>query len=598
MLAGGLDVRLTGTAADASAAPTTSTPGSARRAPRRARHGITVLDTDVTADGAVLFLAAGAPVATGEEEERMLRALRDILAIPEAARLRLRAGTNRGPVFAGDFGTPHRRTYTAMGDTTNLAARIAHRASPGELLATADVLARSTTEFAADALPAFTAKGKREPVVPYRVGAPVGTAAKVVARLPLTGRDAELRLLLDAHAVTARHRGGLVDITGEPGAGKSRLIAELLAQPEVSGLLIVRCSTSDTASPYGAFRWPLRELAGIAPDAAPDEAGVRLATWIRDVLPDADAVAAAARDPVRGRPRRTRPRSTALAPAFRRARLHAALGDVLAAVAPAGRVLLVEDVHWADEATLALLVALRHRRTFAADRLLVAPGGRVRRRRAGRPSPVSTSSRWPRKPSPAWPCSRVDRPLSDADLAGIVARAAGNPLFTRELATVTVATGSVDRLPERLESLRREPDRPPRPARPAPAPPGRGAGQSRWTSTCSPRPSPATRTSATSGSGTASESSSPGRARRGSGSATTSSATPPTRASPTPAAQELHRDLALAMERRAGDDTDAVAAQLATHFAEGGLHEAGVPLRAAAGDLARAQYANADAAAL
>ena len=136
------------------------------------QHGVTVLDTDVTADGAVLFLAAGAPVATGEEEERMLRALRDVLAIPEAGRLRLRAGTNRGPVFAGDFGAQTRRTYTAMGDTTNLAARIAHRASSGQLLATADVLTRSETEFAARALPAFRPKGKAEPVVPYEVGAP------------------------------------------------------------------------------------------------------------------------------------------------------------------------------------------------------------------------------------------------------------------------------------------------------------------------------------------------------------------------------------------------------------------------------------------
>src|SRR5690349_6039782 len=209
------------------------------------RHGVTVLDADVTADGAVLFLAAGAPIATGEEEERMLRALRDILAIPEAERLRLRAGTNRGPVFAGDFGTPHRRTYTAMGDTTNLAARIAYRAAPGELLATADVLARATSEFRAEALPAFAAKGKREPVVPYRVGAPAGIAVKAGARLPLTGRDAELRVLLEALAGTApgQHRGGLVDVTGEAGAGKSRLIAELLAQPEIGGLFIARAST-------------------------------------------------------------------------------------------------------------------------------------------------------------------------------------------------------------------------------------------------------------------------------------------------------------------------------------------------------------------
>jgi hypothetical protein len=124
---------------------------------------VTLVGTDATVDGVTLFLAAGAPVATGQDEERMLRVLREILDSPEAGILQLRAGVNRGPVFAGDLGAPTRRTYTAMGDTTNVAARIAARARPGELLATADVLARSGLEFDSEPLPAFTPKGKRDP---------------------------------------------------------------------------------------------------------------------------------------------------------------------------------------------------------------------------------------------------------------------------------------------------------------------------------------------------------------------------------------------------------------------------------------------------
>ena len=62
------------------------------------RHGVTLLGTDATLDGVTLFLAAGAPIATGEDEERMLRVLREILDSPEAAGLQ---ASSRGEPRAG-----------------------------------------------------------------------------------------------------------------------------------------------------------------------------------------------------------------------------------------------------------------------------------------------------------------------------------------------------------------------------------------------------------------------------------------------------------------------------------------------------------------
>ncbi len=156
------------------------------------RHRVTLLGTDATLDGVTLFLAAGAPIATGQDEERMLRVLREILDSPEAATLALRAGVNRGPVFAGDLGAPTRRTYTAMGDTTNLAARIAARAAPGQLLATADVLSRSAVEFESEAAARVHPEGQARPRRAYRVGRFVGRHARTPARLPLAGREDEL----------------------------------------------------------------------------------------------------------------------------------------------------------------------------------------------------------------------------------------------------------------------------------------------------------------------------------------------------------------------------------------------------------------------
>jgi class 3 adenylate cyclase len=82
----------------------------------------------VDVNGGKLYLVAGAPASAGADEERMLRALRRVLdaeGLPP-----LRAGVNRGPVFAGDIGASSRRTYAVMGDTVNLAARLTGRAQP------------------------------------------------------------------------------------------------------------------------------------------------------------------------------------------------------------------------------------------------------------------------------------------------------------------------------------------------------------------------------------------------------------------------------------------------------------------------------------
>ena len=598
VLAGGFDQRLAagGDGPDAVAADLGAWFGAACAAGHR--HGVTVLDTDVTADGAVLFLAAGAPLATGEEEERMLRALRDVLAIPEASRLRLRAGANRGPVFAGDFGAPTRRTYTAMGDTTNLAARIAHRASPGQLLATADVLTRSETEFAARTLPAFKAKGKAEPVVPYEVGAPGGARSRAGRRLPLTGREAELDVLRGGLVRARTGSGGLVEIVGEAGAGKSRLVAELLSEPGVVAPLAVRCSTSAAATPYGAVRVALRELAGIAQDASPEEAGRRLAAWVADVLPDPTPWLPLIAIPV-GAEVETTPDVDSLAPAFRRDRLHAEVARLLGAVLPAGSVVLLEDLHWADEASLALIAALAAS-PQAANLLLLAL------RRPG-PSPVVTEplarielAGLPPEAVARLAIEAAERPLSDADLAGIVARAAGNPLFARELAEVAVTTGSVDKLPERLESLvasridRLDP-RGRRLLRRA-AVLGRVVDVDLLAEAVADEADARDARDLALWNGldefVAWEGPSQVRFRHDLVRDAAYEGLSHARR------HDLHRTLALTIERRAGDETDPVSAELATHFAEGQLPEPAFRYARRAGDLARAQYANVDAASL
>ena len=84
---------------------------------------VTLLTVDIDVDGGKVFCSTGAPTASEDDEDRMLRALRRIVATPLP--LTLQTGVNRGHVFVAELGTARRAAYSAMGDTTNTAARIA-----------------------------------------------------------------------------------------------------------------------------------------------------------------------------------------------------------------------------------------------------------------------------------------------------------------------------------------------------------------------------------------------------------------------------------------------------------------------------------------
>ena len=154
-------------------------------------RGVTFLGTDIDHDGGKVILVAGAPSTSGDDEHHMLLALRQIMDRSRTPPLRV--GVNRGPVFAGDIGPSFRRTFTVMGDTVNLAARLMAKAPPGHILATPQVLARSRSEFAVDKVPPFFVKGKAKPVDAMDVGARMGArAVEDGASFPLVGRRREM----------------------------------------------------------------------------------------------------------------------------------------------------------------------------------------------------------------------------------------------------------------------------------------------------------------------------------------------------------------------------------------------------------------------
>ncbi|MCA1825250.1 MAG: AAA family ATPase, partial [Frankia sp.] len=223
------------------------------------RNGVTLFTTDINRNGGKLLLVAGAPRATGDDETNLLAAVRAILAVDSP--LRLRAGANSGRAYVGDFGPSYRRTYSIVGDSVNLAARVMSKADVGELLATEAVLERARVAYAATPLPPFAVKGKTQLVQAFAVGEPdAARAPEARHALPFVGRDRELATLMESLDSARAGNGRFVELIGPPGIGKSRLVAELVARAGDARVVQTAGDTYSSSTPYRAFA---RMLAGV-----------------------------------------------------------------------------------------------------------------------------------------------------------------------------------------------------------------------------------------------------------------------------------------------------------------------------------------------
>ena len=152
-------------------------------------EGVTFLATDLAEDGGKVILVAGFPTTAEDDQGRLLRASRRIVTDSLAQKwpLAVRAGLNRGHVFAGAIGSFERATVTVMGDTVNLAARVMARADPGTVLATPATLDNAQTLFATEPVEPFMVKGKSRPVNAYQVDEETGTRPpRGLGSLPLS----------------------------------------------------------------------------------------------------------------------------------------------------------------------------------------------------------------------------------------------------------------------------------------------------------------------------------------------------------------------------------------------------------------------------
>jgi class 3 adenylate cyclase/tetratricopeptide (TPR) repeat protein len=422
------------------------------------KHGVCFLGTDVDHDGGKIILVAGAPTSTGSDEECMLLALREVLET--APSVPIRVGVNTGPVFVGSVGPGYRRTYTVMGDAVNLAARVMSKAVPGQLLATETVLARSATRFETTALEPFLVKGKTAQVQAYDVGTALQADGATRRAAPaLVGRDGEIGLLRSLLARAADGRGALVELVGEAGLGKTRLVEELVSGTEGVRVLSTSCAAYQSLTPYFPFRALLRGALGLADGASPAQAGATLlevlASRAPDLLPWAPLLAIPLGAEVPGTPEVDQ-----LDERFVKARLHDVVTLFLGVVLDTPTLVAVEDVHWSDDASAELLQRVardvEHGPWFICVTRRDDGTGFV----ADQSAQVVTLALTPlaEDSSLALAEDLADsepgaQHLSPHDLTGLVSRSGGNPLLLTELVAGAAAAGGVEELPGTVEAL-------------------------------------------------------------------------------------------------------------------------------------------------
>ena len=313
----------------------------------------------------------GAPVA---HEDHAVRACYAALRMQEAVKryaeevhrtegipLQIRVGVNSGEVVVRAIGSDLHMDYTAVGQTTHLAARLEHMAMPGSILLSAETLRRAEGYVAVTPLGPRPIKGLETPVEVYDlVGAgPARSRLQAAATrgfTPFVGRDSELDQLRKALDQARTGRGQVVAVVGEPGVGKSRLLWEVTHSHRTQGWLVLESGAVSygTATPYLPVTDLLKRYLQF--EARDDVRQMRekvtgkLLTLDRALEPTVPALLALLEAPVED------PAWQALDPAQRRQQTLEGIKRLLLRETHVQPLLLAcEDLQWIDTETQALL---------------------------------------------------------------------------------------------------------------------------------------------------------------------------------------------------------------------------------------------------
>jgi class 3 adenylate cyclase/tetratricopeptide (TPR) repeat protein len=439
-----------------------------------------------TGDG---FLALfGAPLT---HEDHVRRALLAAIAIRQALggdgeegsrerlNLLVRMGIHSGPVIFGSIGARLPMDHTVIGDTANVAARLQQAAEPGSIFLSETTWLSAQGFARVEPVGPLTLKGKAEPILAYRLlgvsHRRAGLREAIPARMAaFVDRESELAILNNFMRQVESGRGQVVGVVGEPGIGKSRLVAEFHRQLGEGRATWVegRCLSYGTQIPYLLALDLLRSNWGIGEADTPEAITDKVRRGLEAVGMDPDQDGAVLLhlleikdvdgSPALSNPERVKEKAFEI---FRQLSIKISLRRPL--------VLMLEDLHWVDKVSEEFLGFLAEHVRDARILLLATyrPGYRppwLDKSHAGQ-TPLQPLSR-DDSIHMVRSMVRVER-LVELVTEEIVAKADGNPFFLEQLALHAgeardlrsdlmvpntihdVVMARIDRLPEETKQL-------------------------------------------------------------------------------------------------------------------------------------------------
>ncbi|VAW39087.1 Adenylate cyclase, partial [hydrothermal vent metagenome] len=312
--------------------------------------------------GNQLHIMFGAPVAPDAPEQ----ALRCVLALQREKPgfiATQRIGVSVGKVFAGPVGSSVRREYTVVGDVVNLSARLMQVSESGTILTDQIMAKRASQTIECEPLPTIHLKGKQTAVTPHLVQRDHSVTTLMNAYVnrwerPLVGREAELDLLLGGMDTALKGIGGATAVYGDPGVGKSRLVAAGVDYwlDNNSGLgLIGVCYPHTADTPFSPWRDVWREYFSLTDGMSVAEQITAVISQTEALIPDVGDGVGLWRE-LLGLPILQAASLGELTAEARQVRLFSLIRRCCVAIAAQQPLLIVlEGLQWADQATLTLL---------------------------------------------------------------------------------------------------------------------------------------------------------------------------------------------------------------------------------------------------
>ncbi len=314
--------------------------------------------------GSHLQILLGAPVAPDAPGQGLRCALAMQRQRPDFIRCQ-RIGLTVGRVFAGAVGSLNRREYTVVGRMVNLSARLTQICPPDGILVDAETAGRVQPHIISKPLPPMELKGHREPVLIYQVLAEQTAVTQAQARFqqwqqPPVGRDEELKQLYARMTAALAGEGCLVVIHGSYGSGQMPFLAAgVHFWLEAGGHALVGvCQQHTSDVPYAPWVSVWRDFFELGPEMQPEDQVHRVNERIAELTPDVSNGLNLWRE-LLGTPLRSTALLIDLPAVVRQMRLFKLVQrSVAAAVAERPYLIVLEDIHLADPASLDLLDAL------------------------------------------------------------------------------------------------------------------------------------------------------------------------------------------------------------------------------------------------